>query len=420
MIFKLLFSFCGLSLIYSAKAQNISYARFVIDTLCSPYMAGRGGPDEGEKKAAHYIAGEFKTLELSPLGDNYLQPFTYPLTTFNGKMSVYANDKALEPGVDFLVNPSSASINGTFDLVWYNKNNIPDKKTLCKLAKKNFFTHKLIVLDLFKAEESKKDFDFLLENPMGASGIILLKQDKLTWGKSTSCLSFASIEIKANALPLHTKKITLEIENTFLKKFESHNVIGYLKGAEVPDSLLVFTAHYDHLGKMGHSVYFPGANDNASGVAMLLNLAEYFSKTPHRYSTVFIAFGGEEAGLLGSAAFIQQPLIPLNKIKFLINFDITGTGDEGVTVVNATMHEKEFLKMQEINSLNHYLKQVKKRGPAANSDHYFFAKNGVPCFYIYTMGGISAYHDIYDRPETLPLTKFEDYFRLIRDFCLSF
>lgn len=420
MFSKLLFSFCCLSLIYSAKAQHILYARLVIDTLCSPYMAGRGGADEGEKKAAQYIAGEFEKLQLSPLGNNYLQPFFYPLNFFNGKMSVYADNNLLVPGADFLVNPSSAPINGTFDLVWYNNNNVPDKKTLYKLTKKNFFANKFVVLDLFKAEENKMDFDYLQENPMGASGIVLLKHDKLIWGKSTSILPFAMIEIKAEALPLYTKKITIDIENTFLKKFESQNVVGYIKGTVVPDSFLVFTAHYDHLGKMGQSVYFPGANDNASGVAMLLNLAEYFSKTPHRYSTVFIAFGGEEAGLLGSATFVQQPIIPLNKIKFLINFDITGTGDEGVTVVNATLHEKEFLKMQEINSLNNYLKQVKKRGPAANSDHYFFAKNGVPCFYIYTMGGINAYHDIYDRPETLPLTKFEDYFRLIRDFCLSF
>lgn len=412
--------FCFFAVNPKINAQNLVYSRIVIDTLCSPKMAGRGGAENGEKKAALYISKEFEKLKLNPLGNNYLQTFSYPLNIFNGNMQVTADNKELEAGVDYLVNPSSAALNGTFNLVWYNKDNIPDKKYFNKLVRKNFFSNKLIVIDMLNAEKNKTDFEFLLENLSGAPGIILLNYNKLTWGKSTVQKNYASLEIKAEALPKHTKQISVNIENTFFRKFESNNVVGYIKGKAEPDSFLVFTAHYDHLGKMGENVFFPGANDNASGVAMLLNLAEYFSANPHRYTTVFIAFGGEEAGLIGSAAFVQQPLIPLNKIKFLINFDITGTGNEGVTVVNATVHEKEFLELQKINSQNNYLKQVKKRGPAANSDHHFFAQKSVPCFYLYTMGGISAYHDIYDIPETLPLTEFEDYFRLIRDFCLRF
>jgi hypothetical protein len=62
------------------------------------------------------------------------------------------------------------------------------------------------------------------------------------------------------------------------------------------------------------------------------------------------------------------------------------------------------------------LPNIKSRGKAAISDHYFFTEKDVTCFYIYTMGGIKAYHDTCDRRETLPLTKFEDLFRLIRDF----
>ena len=89
---------------------------------------------------------------------------------------------------------------------------------------------------------------------------------------------------------------------------------------------------------MGKDVYFPGANDNASGVAMLLNLANYYSKKENqpKCSIAFIAFAGEEAGLLGSKYFSEHPLIPLNKMKFLVNLDLLGTGDEGMMVVNAT------------------------------------------------------------------------------------
>ena len=74
----------------------------------------------------------------------------------------------------------------------------------------------------------------------------------------------------------------------------------------------------------------------------------------------------------------------------------------------------------ELNNRSNYVKQVKKRGKAANSDHFPFSEKGVPAFFIYTRGGIEAYHDIYDLPETLPLTEFEDVFKLIRDFIYQF
>ena len=171
---------------------------------------------------------------------------------------------------------------------------------------------------------------------------------------------------------------------------------------------------------MGPEVYFPGANDNASGTAMLLNLAKYYAEHPPKYSMVFMAFGAEEAGILGSRHYVSDPHFPVKNIKFLINMDIMGTGDEGITVVNGSAHPRQFKCLVKQNEKKEYLARVKRRGPAANSDHYWFDREGVPTFFIYTMGGIKAYHDIYDRPETLPLTEFEDVFRLIRDFADSF
>jgi Zn-dependent M28 family amino/carboxypeptidase len=167
---------------------------------------------------------------------------------------------------------------------------------------------------------------------------------------------------------------------------------------------------------MGKEVYLPGANDNASGVAMLLNLAKYYSQHPQKYSIAFMAFGAEEVGLLGSKYYVEHPLFPLKQIKFLVNFDIVGTGDEGIKVVNATVHKKEFDELVKINSEKKYLPDIQQRGKVAISDHHFFEEAGVKTFYIYTLGGIKAYHDIYDRPETLPLTKFENLFKLIIEF----
>jgi hypothetical protein len=96
--------------------------------------------------------------------------------------------------------------------------------------------------------------------------------------------------------------------------------------------------------------------------------------------------------------------------------DIMGTGEDGITVVNGSVFKPEFDALKKINDDNGFLKDVKIRGKAANSDHYLFAEKGVHACFIYTMGGIKAYHDIYDKSETLPLNKFEDLFSLIVHF----
>ena len=93
-----------------------------------------------------------------------------------------------------------------------------------------------------------------------------------------------------------------------------------------------------------------------------------------------------------------------------------GTGDEGITVVNGLLHKKQFKQLTSINKKQEYLSKIKIRGRAANSDHYWFSQLGIPSFFIYTLGGIKAYHDVYDRSETLPMSEFNDLFHLLIDF----
>ena len=119
---------------------------------------------------------------------------------------------------------------------------------------------------------------------------------------------------------------------------------------------------------------------------------------------------------MGSKYFTEHPLVPLKNIRFLLNLDMEGTGVDGITVVNATEFPKEFKWMQDINNKQHYLAAVNPRGKAANSDHYLFTEKGVPAFFFYTLGGIKAYHDVFDRPETLPLNKVNDIQQFIEAF----
>lgn len=398
------------------NSQNLTYARQVLDTLTSPYFSGRGAVDKGEQKAALFIAREFKKLGLKMVHDNYLQPFKYPLNTFPGKISVSFSDKSFIPGEDFLVDPKSVKKNGTFEVISYNHKNVPKKKQLQKLKKQGFFSNKFIVVDDYYTDKTEI-FDIIKSNEIEAAGLILIEEEKLTHHLSQKVADYVVLHVMRDKLSEKIDSISIEIEQQFLTEYTSQNVLGKIEGSEFPDSIIVISAHYDHLGMMGKDVYFPGANDNASGIAMLLNLAEYYThKEPPKKTIIFIAFGAEESGLVGSKYFTDHPLFSLSKINFMINVDIMGTGDEGIQVVNGSVFRDKFDMLVSINENEQLLEEVKIRGKAANSDHYWFTEKGVPAFFIYTLGGIKAYHDIYDISATLPLTEFEDCFRLIKNF----
>jgi aminopeptidase YwaD len=357
------------------SAQDSTYTRNVVNTLTSKQFWGRGYTKDGMKKAADYLAVEYQKIGLLPIGQSYKQPFNFPVNTFPGKMVVAINGQKLSPGKDFIVNNESPGIK-------------------------------------LKARLTQIDS---LNYQVSPSLQVLLK-DKLTWSVATEVGDVTTIQINKKSLTAIPKEISVDIENKFIPNFQATNVCGLVKGTKYPDSLLIITAHYDHLGGMGAETYFPGANDNAAGVATLLSLAKYYAANPQPYSIGFICFAGEEAGLLGSRYFVENPLFPLSKIKFLINLDLVGTGEAGMTVVNASVYPKAFAQLNAINNENHYISKINSRGKAANSDHYFFTEKGVPAFFIYTQGGPSAYHDIFDKPETLPLTEYKDLFKLIVGF----
>ncbi|MBU0765230.1 MAG: M28 family peptidase [Bacteroidetes bacterium] len=330
-------------------------------------------------------------------------------------MSVIAGSDTLMPGIDYIVSQASASCKGTFGIVRINKTNI----SRLKKFRKKVLSGDFILIDTYGVEEEEQLAEIeRLEryNTLKAGGIIVLTESIPAASMSQKNQGFPLIHIVRGSFPDETKKITVDIESRYFSNYKTQNVCGYIGGQT--DSFIVFTAHYDHLGMMGQGTWFPGANDNGSGVAMLLNLAKHYASSENKpnYSVAFLFFSAEEVGLLGSFYYADNPLFPLSKIRFLFNLDLVGTGDDGIQIVNSTVFSKEYELLNGINEENQYLKQIKKRGEAANSDHYPFYAKGVRCFFIYTLGGISAYHNVYDRPETLPLTEFEDLFRLITTF----
>ncbi len=353
----------------SAWADSL-YVRKIVNELCSSSYFGRGYVNNGMQKAAEFIAAEMSKSGLAV----QQQKFEYPVNFFPGKMRLLINGNELKPGTDFLVQANSGGCKG-------------------------------------KGVLEAADSVTYINRP---NRVLIQKTSKLTWTVAGEQNDFTALQLLNPA----EAPVTYEcnIENGFNKHFKASNVAGVIKGSVQPDSFIVYTAHYDHLGGMGSETYFPGANDNAGGVAVLLDLVKYYAKNPPPYSILFIAFAGEEAGLIGSKYFTEHPLIALKKITFLINLDLVGTGDEGMTVVNAAEYPAAFQLLQDINRQKHLISNIYSRGKAANSDHYWFTEKGVPSFFIYTMGKRKDYHDVNDIASTLPLMEVNDLEELLFSF----
>jgi Zn-dependent M28 family amino/carboxypeptidase len=178
----------------------------------------------------------------------------------------------------------------------------------------------------------------------------------------------------------------------------SNNVVARITGSKKPNEYIIYTAHWDHLGigkpdEKGDSIY-NGALDNASATAGLLELAKAFkrSKHPPERSIIFLAVTAEEQGLWGSAYYAQNPIYPLNKTLANINMD--GLNNYGKThdiiVVGQGQSELEDYLESEVKKVNRVITYETRpeAGSYYRSDHFNFAKVGVPA--LYTSSGIEV------------------------------
>lgn len=406
--------------VMAAHAQTDSSAikavlRQHINALAAPEMAGRGYVAGGVERAADYIGAEFKAVGLkSPRSlRNYRQHYSVPVNKFPGEVALAYNGKRLKTGAEYLVNAASspiavkdlplkvadfAGITRTEDM----------KAALAQLDRSAAWL--VLHADSFCRNAGIPLSYFAQLLPAGC--YLMPEHGKLMWTVAPGQMRATVFTIPDTAVP----PVGTLVSATVAANEEQHdcdNVIGMVPGTG-SDSVIIFSAHYDHLGKMGSAV-FPGASDNASGTAMLLWLARWFAAHPQWYTLMFIAFSGEEAGLLGAEYYVKYPVVPLSKVRFVVNVDIMGDATDGVTVVNATEYPTAFARMQEVNSRGGYLPVIKSRGKAANSDHYHFTEAGVPAFFVYSNGGMGYYHDVFDKPEVVTLKHVAGVAALLRE-----
>jgi len=397
------------------------WIRHQVALIASPTMKGRGYVDDGKEKAAKYLLRRYKEFGLIAVtpDSSYTQDYHFAVNTFPDVVSLSINKKELVPGEDFLVDAFSHSFDAkkikikTIDFSTIHDSTDWQKTALTLKPQKFAYLFKNTA-GFFK-NTGYHPWGFSKELPPGC--FIFQERGKMMWTVGTEQIPATVLYVQDSVLPKKIKKAAVHVNAKYISAPQNlnKNIIGCVPGA-VKDSFIVFTAHYDHLGMMGTDALFAGASDNASGTAMMLYLAEYFSQHPQHYTMVFIAFSGEEAGLKGSDYFVKHPLIALSNIKFLTNLDIMGDATDGITVVNATEFPKQFELLKQLNKKKNYLPEIRTRGKAANSDHYHFTEAGVPAFFFYSNGGPGYYHDVFDTPSSLPLTNIDKAAKLFIEF----
>jgi Zn-dependent M28 family amino/carboxypeptidase len=250
--------------------------------------------------------------------------------------------------------------------------------------------------EVVRGSWSGEQFD-IVHADKGASAVPL--QGWITRDVATALFKSAGLdfeELKKQALQPDFKPVPLginaavEVKNQ-MRHTNSRNVIGVLDGAEKPGEYVVFTAHWDHLGigepQNGDKIY-NGAVDNASGVALMMEIAKAATKVqpkPKR-SLVFMAVTGEEQGLLGSAYYSENPIFPLNKTVANINIDeanVFGRNNNQIQVIGFGYTELEDILKDVVGKQGRTVTPDKEpeKGFYFRSDQFSLAKKGVPALY---------------------------------------
>ncbi len=205
--------------------------------------------------------------------------------------------------------------------------------------------------------------------------------------------------------------------------FEGINLAGYVSGTRDPDPVLVVTAHYDHLGVRNGEIY-NGADDNASGTAGLLALAQDFVDDPPEHTVVFVAMDAEEMGLQGARAFVDDPPLEMERVRMNLNLDMVSRSEVGELYAAGTYHYPvlgnlldEVEPAPEVDLLRGHDRPDLPPGEdwTMASDHAAFHEIGIPFLY-FGVEDHPGYHDPSDTFDNITPDFFVGAVETIADF----
>ena len=467
LVFLLLFVFrYGFGQEVSSKIDKKDLRTFV-KTLTSTQFCGRDIDNEGQKKTQELIINRFKELQIEPFfPEGYLENFSLHQTSrgeiyiktqnnqklrnfdrmvFEGAIKQkgeiekevvfggYGTEEELNQ-IDvedrfvliFLINPreettikkrlEERNANGLIFFQKDDKNFISMKRQL-----KEFHLKKRYSIagrsDTIVHPIDPKFIEMLRNNPTINAIKIPGAEVKNIVGLSKSKLVNLANKKKINeVLPT---VISINFEQVE-KMIETANVVGVIKGES--EKSIVISAHYDHLGK-AENLYYPGADDNASGIAALFELAEEFVQYRNlNYTMIFLATTAEESGLLGSRYHVEQPYFTPEKIILNVNIDMISRCDNNHSDCKYLYYigskQSEILDSLAIEANKVYPQYTfyySEAGPDifARSDGHSFKKKGITSIMFF-----SGLHDDYHRPtDTMDKINFDILEKRIKLIC---
>lgn len=424
---------------------SLSTTRVVedISVLASDAMDGRETGTIGNENAMAHVVAQFEQIGLDPAGDDdsYLQHFTYPEWREKKLPSMIADDEALTPGIDFDVLRYSRSRSGTGKIVFvgnsivipaFNKSEYPD----CPYPEAGH--NELEGLDLTSALLLRFAALGLGEIPLeercpvsdvGAIydeakilGLALISGFQL--GSFADLVAGATLQAD-NELPYPVLYLSPELARAFIEDIEyrywdirdkkiasleteisvtididvekhtgrSANVLGVIRGdKKIDQNVLIVGAHLDHVGsEIGFQIVYNGADDNASGIAVVLELARATAAlpTPPRRTIVFAAWNAEECGIFGSCYYATHPVYPLSNTLVHLNLDSVGAGDgTGVYLFSGAEPQNTWFSELMISQSEEagYTHSVMPTERIDASDHKCFFAEGVTAVTLQTSG----------------------------------
>ena len=397
------------------QAQDLAHYKRIVKEISSAKYQGRGYARGGANKAGKFLQKEYRKAGVDEVT---LQPFTIDINTFCGKMEMWADGKQLTPGIDFSMREYSPGVKGEFPVYQVDTLHFDADRMYADLQKPEY-ANALVCCDFWFAYKHKAAFSRLQKaGECTNAGLIQTWTSPIKFYKAygEKVVDKPIVWVTPKAIE-GIKSVRLNVENKFLKSYELFNVIAKVSGVR-HDSCYVFTAHYDHLGNLGKKVFYAGANDNASGTAAIVTLAAYYAKHRPQYDMYFLSVSGEDANLRGSEFFANNPIVPLEQIRYLFNIDMIGDNNPVQYCEVSDEGMRGYQLFEQINSEKHYFKSLNRGDLAANSDHYPFATRHVPCIFLENEDGdaFPYYHTIYDDWSHAVFDSYEPVFRLVRDF----
>ena len=397
------------------NAQDLPHFKRVVKELSSSRYQGRGYARGGANKAGKYLEKEFRKAGVDEVT---LQPFTIDINTFPGAMEMWADGKKLRAGVDFSMREYSPGVKGEFPVYHVDTLNFDGDALLADLAKPEN-AGCLVCCDFWFTYKHREVFSKLQKaGECPNAGLLFTWAAPIKFFKAygEKVVDKPIIWVTPEAIE-NVKSVKVNVENEFLNDYELFNVIAKVEGRS-HDSCYVFTAHYDHLGNLGRKVYYPGANDNASGTAAVVTLAEHYARNRPEFDMYFVAFSGEDANLRGSTYFAGHPVVPLSQIKYLFNIDMIGDDNPVLYCEVSDAGMPQYPGFEKVNREQHLFEALNRGALAANSDHYPFAVRGVPCIFLENEEGsaFQHYHTPADNGKTVRWESYEPVFKLVTGF----